>query len=1077
MLYRLAAQPTPVARASLAFLFWPDEPDAIALRRLTRLISSLRVALPDSRCLFVSEETLALNPDLVQSDAWQFLHAAGADDPVAHAEAVARYHGPLLAGFDLPGAPEFAAWQAACAGDFHARYLALLERLADRHTADGDLAAAIRYVRQYLDADDLAESMHRRLIALYVASGDRTAALRQLDRCTVILERELGVSPLPETRAALSPQLAPAPRPVVPVLPSLDLPLVGRDAVLARLHEGYDRLDGRDGRRGGLILIGGEPGVGKSRLLHEFLAHRRRPALVGTFHPHEDALPYAGLIQALRGTLAERELWEAVPAHWRSELLLLLPELRAAFPGLTPPVATGSAVASQHLHVALTETLGVFAGQGVTLLCLDDLHLADAATFGWLRSLAAAWGDRPLVVIAVATRATPEIDRLRGLLMRAGRLVEVTLGSLSLDAARQLLAHLPHAPAPDLVARIHAATGGNPFFMLETVRELQERGQLAAPPVDLPLPSTVREAILSRVSRIGPVARQLLEAAAVLDPHLDDALLQHTAARTPLETVDALEELMAHQLLRASAREAPTAVPAFPHALLRLAVLGAISPWRRKLLHRRAAAALGRVWPEQAATLARHLAAAEKWGAAISAFERAADQAGALYAFTVALAHIEAAFALLACAPQPESVRLRLLRRRLALHRTLVQLPEWRADTDELRQAAAVAGDDAARLDALEAQISLCVLQSDFTLIEPTAAEALAIAAQTGNRMAEARVHHTLGWHLADALGRSREGLRHLEAARALAHAAGDVTVQYQSLCNLAFAQRAEGCCGAARASAERALALAGYRPGAPPHPAFADALRELGEANAYLGRWEEARSQLRPLLELYRSLDDPWAYGTVLYNYGLYSSNMGQHEEAQHALRRLVDLSEAVGLPPDSDYGLWHRAGLVRVLVAADQLAEAGALLRSLRAGKLAPGRPYLAWAKAVAEHGLATGAAPAALAVLLPAVGWWREHASPHDADVLLLLAQAALAAGDQPLAELACAEAAAHLEATDMGRYHLRLHAVRHQVGGAAADLAAAQAELARQAALFTDLDLRAAFLERVDLHRQIAASPSL
>jgi tetratricopeptide (TPR) repeat protein len=334
-----------------------------------------------------------------------------------------------------------------------------------------------------------------------------------------------------------------------------------------------------------------------------------------------------------------------------------------------------------------------------------------------------------------------------------------------------------------------------------------------------------------------------------------------------------------------------------------------------------------------------------------------------------------------------------------------------------------------------------------------------------------------LGWHLADALGRSHEGLRHLEAARALAQEAGDRTLLYQSLCNLAFAQRAEGRCAAARASAEHALALTSYSPERSPHPAFADALRELGEANAYLGRWQAARSQLWPLLELYRTLDDPWAYGTLLYNYGLYSSNMGQHEAAIAALRRLVALSEAVGLPPDSDYGIWHRAGLARVLVAADEHAEADELLSGLNTAKLAPGRPYLAWAKAVAEHRLTTGMAAAALHLLLPAVNWWREHASPHDADVLLLLAQAALAVGDRSMAELAVAEAAGHLQATDMHRYHLRLHAVRFQVRGDPTDLAAARAELARQVTLFTDAELRAAFVERVGLHRQIAALQTL
>lgn len=253
--------------------------------------------------------------------------------------------------------------------------------------------------------------------------------------------------------------------------------------------------------------------------------------------------------------------------------------------------------------------------------------------------------------------------------------------------------------------------------------------------------------------------------------------------------------------------------------------------------------------------------------------------------------------------------------------------------------------------------------------------------------------------------------------------------------------------------------------------------LRELGEANAYLGRWEEARSLLRPLLDLYRTLDDPWAYRTVLYNYGLYSSNMGQHTDAIDAMRKLVELSQAVGLPADSEYGIWHRAGLARVLIAAGEVEVAGALLGSLDTSRLAPGRPYLAWAKAMTEFQLATGNAAVALAVVQPAVGWWRAHATPHDADVLLLLAQTAWAHEERTLAADAVAEAERHLAATDLRRYDVRLHAVRYQVTGDQAALAAAYAALDTQAALFSDPGLREAFLREVAVHWWIKADSSI
>ncbi|MFO7632058.1 MAG: AAA family ATPase [Caldilinea sp.] len=1077
LLYRLAAEPAPAARSHLAFLFWPDAADAHARRQLTRLISTLRAALPDPRMVLVEEETVALDLDRIYVDSHAFGVGCTAEDTETLARTLLLHHGAFLAGFDLPDAPEYEAWQTETARHFHARYLGLLETLLRRYTKEGNLSAAIRCAQDYLAADELAEPIHRRLIELYVAAGDRGAALRQLDACTLILERELGVSPLPETRAALHLRSAPVVRPVVLVLPSLDLPLFGRDATLAQIQTAYDRLAGGHRSPGGMILITGEPGMGKSRVLHEFVARQSVLALVGVCHADGRSLPYYPLIQALRSTLTDAGLWNAVPTHWRSELLPLLPDLRAAFPNLAAPSSTASPLAQQHLYTAITQTFSAFAGQNSLLLCLDDLHLADEATFGWLRSIAVQWSDKPVIIAATAATIPPEIAALRQLLARAGRLAEVSLNGLTQDSTQRLLAHLPQTPSPVLARRIHQITGGNPFFVLEIIRELQESGQLAHPPAELPLPASVREAILARMSHLSPIARQILEAAAILDPFLDDTLLQQAGARTPAETVDALDELAAHQLLRASDLESRSAALAFPHALLRMAVLHSLTPWRRKLLHRRAGEAFLHYRPQNAAILAHHFTAAEAWETAMGYLQQAASQARAMYAYDVALAHLDRAFALLPNAPQPEAIHLNLLRQRLALRRTLVQIAAWQADAAELLRLAAASHDDAALLDALEAQISLHVLQSDFTRVEETAAQALSLARQTDDRLAEARIHQTVGWHLADALGRSREGLAHLQIACALAQTVGDAAVLYHSLCNMAFAQRAEGQCAAARAAAEQALALTPYRPDSPPHPAFADALRELGEANAYLGRWEEARSQLRPLLALYRTLDDPWAYGTVLYNYGLYSSNMGQHADAIDAMRRLVALSEAVGLPADSDYGVWHRAGLVRVLVAAGKPEEAGALLRSLCADKLTLGRPYLAWAKAVTEYRLATGEAADALEVLLPAVNWWRTNASPHDADVLLLLARVALATGDQVLAESAIAEATAHLAPTDMHRYHLRLHAVRYQVSGDPASLTAARAELASQAGFFNNAELRTAFLNNVSLHSQISAPLAL
>lgn len=1082
LLYRLAARLEAVPRAHLAFLFWPDEPDAAARRHLTRLLSSLRTALPLPDLLILTEESVSLNPALCQSDSDTFWRLA--QQPAQLAEAVAGYVAPFMADFFLPNAPEYEAWQQQTAGQFQQQYLRALEALVAQETAAARFPHAVQYAQQYLAADELDEAMHARLISLYTAVGDRTAALRQYEQCALMLERELGVSPLPQTRAALQPAAPQPAMPPLPVLPSLELPLTGRHDLMQQLQTAVSRPNS------GFILLMGESGMGKSRLLREMMARHEGLTLAGTSHSGDQALPYQPLLRALRLTLRETGLWTAVSPLWAAELLPLLPELATTLPHLPttyPPAA--SAQAQGRVYEALAQTVATFAAQSPLLLCLDDLQWADPATLGWLQYLAAgSWPARLVILATCRAQDAPRLAAVRQAFARAGRLVEVALDGLTAVDTQKLLAQLPQQPPRDLAARIHASSGGNPFFILEIIRDLQERGELTQPPADLPLPASVREAILARLVHLTPLARQLLEAAAILAPHLDEPLLRHTAARSAAETADGLDELLAHKLVEIGNRQCrgATAAPlpigngqspiSLSHGLLQTAVYHELTPWRRKLLHRRAGEALARFQPHHAAALAHHFAAAEEWETAVLHYQQAAAQAYDLFAYDVALAQVNRAIALLPNLSQPENMRLVLLQQRLALRRILVQLPEWQADAADLLHLAEASGNEAARLEALEAQISLHVLQSDFALVEITAGQALALAHSTGQRTAEARIRQTLGWHLADALGRSREGLAQLHMACQVAQEVGDTAVLYQALCNLAFVQRAEGQCAAARASAAQALALTHYRPDGPPHPAFADALRELGEANAYLGRWEEARNQLRPLLDLYQTLNDPWAYGALLYNYGLYSSNMGQHDEAIAVLRQLVALSESVGLPTDSDYGVWHRVGLARVLLAAGNLAEAGRLLGSLQTAKLGLGRPYLAWARTVAEYHLLRGDGAAALAALEPAVAWWRQNASLHDADVLLLLAQALLAVGDRNGAETAVNEAAIYLQPTDIARYHLRLHWVHLLITGDLAALTAARTELERQAAAFTDLSLRQDFLERVSLHRQIERATS-
>jgi predicted ATPase/DNA-binding SARP family transcriptional activator len=205
LLYRLAVSLQPVAREHLCFLLWSDAPEMTARRYLTVLLNRLREALPVPELLLAQRDAILLDPTLVDVDTMRLagaMRAAPTEGGLTSLrQAVDLYEGPFLHGFTLPASPEFDAWTDQERRTWERRYLDALALLVDGYASQGAYPLAIEMAQRALAVDELAEDMHRRLIELYAAAGERTAALRQFERCVVVLERELGVRPLAETQA------------------------------------------------------------------------------------------------------------------------------------------------------------------------------------------------------------------------------------------------------------------------------------------------------------------------------------------------------------------------------------------------------------------------------------------------------------------------------------------------------------------------------------------------------------------------------------------------------------------------------------------------------------------------------------------------------------------------------------------------------------------------------------------------------------------------------------------------------------------------------------------------------------
>jgi DNA-binding SARP family transcriptional activator len=596
LLYRLGANLEPIPREELATLFWPDSDDNTARQNLRRLLSCTRGELPNPDALVTTSEFVALDPHIVWSDAHALEQLDHADNVHGWQTTVDLYGGSFLSGFYLRNNAEYELWQATVAERLRRRCLSALTKLVDHSIVSGEYQDAIKYARQYLEIDNTGETIHRQLIMVYARLGERDLALRQFEECTLALEQELGVEPLPETRAAYEqalrnetvlPVIAPMPSACY-VLPSLDVPLVKRDDAMRELMGAFARH-----KRGGMVHITGEPGMGKSRLLQSFLAQQNALVLTGHCHSGSEMQAYHPIIEALRQSLACSHFGRGVAGIWLAELEQLLPELCTMYPGLLETRSVHGETRQAHLFEALVQVLLALGAKEQVILCVEDLQWADGATIAWLQyAFTRLRAGRVCVVVTSTGSAAERIEPLVSGLEREGQVTEIKLDCLDAGAVLAVIrAVKPPQPHDEVTAgRIHRATGGNTFFVLELVRELLHNNMLDTPPDPLPVPESVQKVIERRVDRVSAMARQVLEAAAVLNPELDFEVLHTTTGRDEQAFSDGLEELVDHHLLRHAEKGLR-----FEHSIVQATVYAGLKPWRRRMLHKRAAEALVRL--------------------------------------------------------------------------------------------------------------------------------------------------------------------------------------------------------------------------------------------------------------------------------------------------------------------------------------------------------------------------------------------------------------------------------------------------------------------------------------------------
>ncbi len=913
----------PTAPAAAANRLWPDTDEAQARANLRQRLFRLR---RKAGCeLVLSDGALRLAPEVAVDthaapQAWR-------DDPAAAA-------GELLGALDYGDQDALDDWARGARERWRQFRRDQIAGLASEAEAAGRIADALRLAERLLADEPLMEHALRRVMRLHYRRGDLPAALSAYERFTRRLADEIGEHPGTETeslRAAILAGSEAAPPPVeAPVPEVLRRPprRAGDDAGWRLLHAAWNA--------GRPVLVLGEAGIGKSRLLGDFATAAGASGgevCLQAGRAGDDRAPYALALRLLADLQARRGP-PPIAEHDRRALGLL-----AAPAGSAPPPR--EPLEPARLRVAVEQALRHWQRGGLAGIVIDDLHFADAASIELLLAVAGApeaglrWvlasrpATLPATVSAWAEQLGPQaLDTLRLAPLDAGG-VAALLASLALPGLD------PAAWADRLLD--HA--GGNPLLLLATLTDwhIAHPGGFGPPPAQLPAPRALDEALRARLQRLSPLARQLAQVAGVAQQDFGAEMAAAVLECRLLELAAPWRELEDANVLAGTR---------FSHDLMRDAVAAGLPPALSAALHRRIArwladhgAAPGReaehwwacaAWPEaaqaldraarEAARLSRRQDEAALLRRAAQAHEQAGDAAAAFDArcrvvhATLVAEPIEAALAaaeLLLAGARTPAQRIAALEARAAVHNER---------TDAQRALDDVAG---ARAQAL-------------ALPQGAPAPAMQVALARREAMA-------LMW-----LNRNPQALAVLGAVRDAALSLPDETQRLAWRIDFASAldynDRLEDAAAANREVAAEAEAAQHWTDAA-------NALGNLAVTECYLGRLEDARAHGEQAIRIGRRLGgedssvliDEMTLAGTLRDLGHFDDAMALGERVAEAMRRgghanwavnaehdlcglylwlgRADLAAKALRPLADDMPAWTRGGRLLVEARLDRL------------------------------------------------------------------------------------------------------------------------------------------------------------
>ncbi|HEX9076218.1 MAG TPA: AAA family ATPase [Anaerolineae bacterium] len=478
--------------------------------------------------------------------------------------------------------------------------------------------------------------------------------------------------------------------------------LIGRTREMEILDQALSAARNGAGR---CVLLAGEAGIGKSRLAAEIqsrAANDHWTVLQGHCSEQDISFPYAPWIDALRAFLAPQspsEISDTLGAL-ASELFKLVPELSLLVPQVQPTPPLDPEAEKHRLFESLTRFGASLAASNPLLIVLEDLHWSDEQSLELLYFFARRISTLPILVIATyrSEEISPRLSHHLVELRRAHLVEEIQLAPLDRDHVAQMartVLTLEHSLNLDMLDDLIRLTEGNPFFVEEILKNVDEAGEFK----NLQIPRSIQDSVQRRVEQLPEKTRDILSLAAVVGERFDFGLLQELIRMDEPELLRVLKDLVSAQLLVEDSADQF----AFRHALTREAVYASLLKRERRAMHQTIGETMERLAGSRtdaaAAQLAYHFYQAGAWQKGMAYSQRAGEQAQALYAPREAVAHFT--YALDAAEQLGTPTPLSSLRGRAQMREVLGEFDGARADYETALESARRETERAAEWQAL----------------------------------------------------------------------------------------------------------------------------------------------------------------------------------------------------------------------------------------------------------------------------------------------------------------------------------------------------------------------------------------